>query len=694
MWLAFISVRTVVTWLPWSVAQGLGAFAGWVAYLLLGRDRRLASAHLRDAFGSSLSPATCRRITRRVFMHLGKTALEWFVIGRLSPSQIRRLVDVHGLVNLERALAKGHGVIALSAHGGNWELLALALASLGFKGGVVARPLRYPEYEGFLLRLRARQGVRTYARGSVKEIARVLRDNQIIGVMPDQDIDSLEGVFVEFFGRPTYTPVGPAALALMTGAPMLPCFIVRTGRRFRVIIEEPIPILRTEDRTQDLLQITQMWSRMVEAYLRCYPDQWVWMHRRWKTEPPESVNQHSAHSSQHSALSTQQKQNTSEQKLQPAFLSALVLVSSLWVSGSVSAKTGLASTPAEEMRVSAAPSESRELSDEAVTQETATQRMDSFTVDGYAPNGAKRWELHGRGAKGDGSSVTILQPDAIGYDVADPSASPKAATQQERDSQHIPRTTYLTASLALLQQSSRRVRLEHDVTVHTSDGLWLTSPVLYWLPEQDQLVSDHPVRLETDQGVVRGRGAVAYAQFKQAVLLHDIEMVLNPERAPLPGESPAGGPEERQHVTITCDGPLTFDYANRIATFERNVHVIDAQGELYSDTLVAYLDPAGRTIRYAEALSRVRIIQHGHTATGERAVYEPAKAKVTLVGDPSLLVLPQGSQVGDPPLPLSDGNSPPPDETEPLTDESSESVAPPLTGLPVASSPEAWSTAP
>ncbi|MBI3320374.1 MAG: LPS export ABC transporter periplasmic protein LptC, partial [Candidatus Omnitrophica bacterium] len=507
--------------------------------------------------------------------------------------------------------------------------------------GVVARPLRYPEYEGFLLRLRARKGVETCARGSVKEIARLLRDNRIIGIMPDQDIDSLEGTFVDFFGRPTYTPIGPAALALMTGAPILPCFIVRTGRRFRIVIEETIPMTRTDDRTQDLLQITQAWSRVVESYLRCYPDQWVWMHRRWKTTPPASVESH-----QPSAISNQQH-NTSVRKLQPALLSSLLVAGSVWCgAGRVWAKTGMAVTPEDKMQIRSSATDQGDLSseEEVVTQETASQRMDSFSVDGYAPNGTKRWELHGRGANGEGSSVTIFQPNAVSYDVADPSASPKGAKKPERDLPSTGRTAYLTASLAQVQQASRRVRLEHDVTIHTSDGLWLTSPVLYWLPDQNQMVSDLPVRLETDQGMVRGRGATAHTQLKQAVLLHDIEMVLNPTNRQLPGESPAGENGGRRHVTITCDGPLTFDYEHRIATFERNVHVTDAQGDLYSETLVAYLDAASRTINYAEALGDVRIVQHGHTATSERAVYEPAKAKVTLLGDPSLLVLPNGEQ--------------------------------------------------
>ena len=285
MYLGFLGLRAVARWLPFPVAQALGRLLGYAAYGLLGRYRVLARVHLRQAFGPVLQERTARRIARGVFMNLGKTVLEWFILERCSLARIRRLVEIHGLTHLHQALAQGRGVIALSAHFGNWELLAMALRGMGFEGGVVARPLRYPEYQDFVLGLRARKGIATYDRGAVKDVARALRANHIIGMMPDQDMDSLEGVFVDFFDRPTYTPAGPAALSLLTGAPIVPCFVVRDGRKFRVMLEEPLTITRTGNRTHDVLRLTQQWSRVVESYLRRYPNHWVWMHRRWKTAP-------------------------------------------------------------------------------------------------------------------------------------------------------------------------------------------------------------------------------------------------------------------------------------------------------------------------------------------------------------------------------------------------------------------------
>ena len=273
---------------------------------------------------------------------------------------------------------------------------------------------------------------------------------------------------------------------------------------------------------------------------------------------------------------------------------------------------------------------------------TQVQQMDQFTIFGYAPDGAKRWELTGRGAVVEGELVTIQRPDAIGYDVAAGATSTSVA----RSTQPGGRTTYLTATLAQVNQNSRRVRMEHEVTIHTSEGLWMSSPILYWLPDRDEMATDQPVRLETDHMLLRGIGATGQAGLKAAKLLQDIELVLNSS-----AEEPPGEPVS--HVIITCDGPLSFDYERNIAIFDTNVHVKDREGDLYSDKLVAYLDGSTRTIRYAEAMGHVRILNGPHTATSERAAYEPAKHKMTLLGAPSLLLYPDAEQApGTPAVPL------------------------------------------
>ncbi len=633
MRLAFVAVRSLVRWLPLSTAQALGRLLGYAGYAVLRRYRRLTLEHLRFALGPRASEWTCHRVARGVFVNLGQSFLEWLVIDRLSPETLRRRVNVYGLHGLHNALSKGRGVIALTAHFGNWELLATTIASLGFHGGVLARRLRYPEFERFLVQMRARKGVATYARGSLKEAADVLRENQMIGLLPDQDVDSLEGIFVEFFDRPAYTPVGPAALSLMTGAPIVPCFLIRDGRRFRLVIEEPIVVTRTEHRAADLRAITEAWSRVVESYIRRYPDHWVWMHRRWKTQPPivhspQSPPQHMAdppskladivHSQ--TQTSTKSSERTAQRRVPQVALSFFLLTAFCLL---LTVSQGCAKQPPSDH-----PPQATAASTSAQPPE-APQQMDSFTMTGYSPEGVKEWDLEGRGAITEGAVVAIREPRAIGYDLE--------------------RTSYLTASLAHVNQNTRHIRLEHEVTIHTSDGVWFMAPQMYWLSDRDEMTTEDPVRIETDHMLVRGRGAVAHAQLDTVIIERDIELVANPS-----DHEPAGQPVS--HVTITCDGPLVFEHEKGIAMFHNNVHVQDHQGDLYSDTLIAYVDQNTHTIHYAEAIGRVRIVQGPHTAHGNRAVYEPALAKVTLLGSPYLVLYP------DEDTPSPTVSTPPPKE--------------------------------
>ncbi len=604
MYLGFRGLSALVGCLPLVAARALGRALGWLAYSLLRGQRRLVLTHLQSAFGEQLGPQERGRIARGVFRNLGHNVVEWLFLPRLSNAQIQQLIVGEGLEHLRQAKAKGEGALVITPHFGNWELISPYLRTLGFEGGVLARRLRYPEYESFLISLRGARGIPTLIRGSLKEIAKLLRANQFIGILPDQDVDSLDGIYVNFLGHPAYTPIGPAALSLMTGAPIIPCFLVRTGRTFTLRIEPPIAMAQTGDRAVAMAQITQAWSAVFESYIRKFPDHWVWMHRRWKTQPTASQGEgrrmEGLTSTLHPPPSTLQLRPSAPALLLVSCLLSLVSV----VVGCAKSKPSASSVAPQ--TASAPP-----------TDPNATQQMTEFALTGYEVDGSKRWELEGKGASVDGSIVTIFQPNGVGY-------------EPERKS-------YLTASAAQVNQTNRHVRFEHDVTIHTSDGVWFTSPVLHWIPDQQQFATDQPVRMETDHMLLRGRGSTGHTQLKQMTVLEDIELVLNPTDHDLSGQGP-------KQVTITCDGPLSFDYAKNIATFEQNVHVKDPSGDLFSDTLIAYLDANTHTIRYAEAIGRVRIHQEQNTALSERAVYEPAIGKITLLGKPSLLVYPSQQQ--------------------------------------------------
>jgi KDO2-lipid IV(A) lauroyltransferase len=627
MYFGFQGLRLFVQPLPLGLARALGRGMGTAAFHLLAGQRRLAEQHLCLALPEALSPSQRRRVARGVFRNIGQTAMEWLVLPRLSDSRLQRLVTMEGTERLREALAKGRGAILLTAHLGNWELITFCVTQLGFSGGVLARPLRYPEYESFFTQMRRAKGVTTLARGSLKEAAKLLRANQLIGVLPDQDVDRLEGIFVEFFGRPAYTPVGPAALSLMTGAPLVPCFAVREGERFRFVVEPPLAAPETPDRREALAALTQAWSAVVESYIRRYPDQWVWMHRRWKTQPVNEVKEVKEVNEVKEVKEVNEVKEVKEEggDIRPPASSfrlpasgfqpptkqfsrpalALSLGACGLLLGALFAGCGKRAAPAAAAREGGLAEDPR-----------AAQQMSGFKLTGYGGTGAKEWELDGTEASVEDGIVTILRPDGVGYEPE--------------------RTATLKAGAARINQRTRHVRMEQDVTIRTSDGLWLTTPVLHWMPDQDRVATDLPVRLETDHMLLRARGMTGLTELGRVTFEDDVELVLNPSDHEAPGDGP-------KQVFITCDGPLTFDYQHHIATFEENVHVRDPGGDLYSDKLVAYLDEQTRAIRYAEAIGRVRIVQQQNTARSERAVYEPALGKMTLVGKPSLLVYPSDS---------------------------------------------------
>ena len=290
LWIGFHLLRAIVGCLPLPVARALGASLGSIGYWALWPYRRLTLQHLAQALGAETTPRQRRRIAHRLFRHLGVNFIEWLRLPKIDARRLDRyyVVPPGTVERVRAALARGRGVVMLSAHLGNWEYLAAYFGMLGLPGGVIARRLRYPEYEQFLLELRRAKGVETLDRSnSFQDLVRRLRANQCIGILPDQDIDSIEGVFVDFFGRPAYTPVGPVALALVSGAVILPSYTVREGARHRIIVEEPLELTASGDRQRDLVENTQRWSRITESYIRRYPDQWAWMHRRWKTPVKE-----------------------------------------------------------------------------------------------------------------------------------------------------------------------------------------------------------------------------------------------------------------------------------------------------------------------------------------------------------------------------------------------------------------------
>lgn len=274
----------VTSLLPLMVTARLGAVLGWIGYWLDWGDRRRAMAHLELAYGEGLTTSQRRAITRGMFTHLGRMAGEALRAPRIMAEHQRYIDFTAGSrERYQAAVARGKGIILVSGHIGNWELLGAALAPLGEPLRGVAKPTYDPRLTRLAHRLRTAAGFDLLWRGDrplKDELYDILGRGQTLLLLIDQDM-KVPGVFVDFFGTPAHTPRAPASMALKTGAALLVCHLARNGSRHMLDLQEiPAPP------GTEVIPLMQQLSDYLEHAIRAHPSQWVWLHRRWKTRPP------------------------------------------------------------------------------------------------------------------------------------------------------------------------------------------------------------------------------------------------------------------------------------------------------------------------------------------------------------------------------------------------------------------------
>ena len=207
-------------------------------------------------------------------------------LGSNTKEELDRIVAAEGLEHLDRTSEEGKGVVLLSGHIGNWELLGAYIAMKGYPFSVVGRSLNNPRLDRLLVAHRERLGLKNIARGkATRQILRALHRGEMVGFLIDQDTE-VEGAFVDFLGRPAYTPTGPVTLALKLGAPIVSAAIHREqDDTYHVVVRPRLEPARTDDVAEDIRVNTAICSKVLEDFIREHPAQWVWMHRRWKTKP-------------------------------------------------------------------------------------------------------------------------------------------------------------------------------------------------------------------------------------------------------------------------------------------------------------------------------------------------------------------------------------------------------------------------
>lgn len=278
-----LRVRALLFFLPLlrHAPVALGAALGTLAWVLSPRQRKLAQAHLAIAFPEQTQRQR-DRIGRRSFANLGRAAIE---TARGDVSRVELPPEAERV--LRAAHAEGKGVVVATAHIDAWELFARRIAATGLPCGTVAKEAHDPRLTKLLQESRARAGLRVFWRGaplSAREMLRFLKAGGVLGVLIDQDT-RVSGHFVPFFGRPAFTPRAAGDLAARLGAPMLFACAHRVARDMHRISLRRVEVERTGDREVDSVALTAAATRAIEDEVRSHPEEWVWMHPRWRTQP-------------------------------------------------------------------------------------------------------------------------------------------------------------------------------------------------------------------------------------------------------------------------------------------------------------------------------------------------------------------------------------------------------------------------
>jgi KDO2-lipid IV(A) lauroyltransferase len=280
----FIKILGVM---PRPLSRAFAIGLAQVVYLLHFRLRQVGMRNLAMVFPKK-SGAERARILRAVFTSLGRQLAELCRFPTYTPQNVDEVVVYDGLGNYERAYAQGRGVLFLTAHFGGWELSAFAHSLHGHWLHIVMRPMDNEYLDQLLQHYRTMHGNKTVAKDDfVRGLLAAMKAGETVGILMDTNMTPPQGIFVDFFGIPACTASGLARIALRTDAAVVPGFTIWDPalRKYRLRFDPALELIRTGHLEADIAANTQMFTKVIEDYVRKYPDQWLWVHRRWKTRP-------------------------------------------------------------------------------------------------------------------------------------------------------------------------------------------------------------------------------------------------------------------------------------------------------------------------------------------------------------------------------------------------------------------------
>lgn len=283
VWLFAATMRR----LPRPLVRAICIVLALLIYVLHRRLRRVGMRNLDLAF-PAMSRKEKQKILSGVFISMGRQLAEFTLFPRYTRENVSRTVVYEGFENFAEAQARGKGVVFLTAHFGGWEISSFVHSLYGHPMNIVVRPLDNPLLDAMVDGYRTLHGNRTfskqdYARGLLK----ALKNGEIIGILMDTNMTPPQGAFVDFFGVPACTATGIARVALHTDAAVVPAFCVwdRKLGKYKICFESPLKLVRSGNDEADAVTNTAAFTKVIERYARKYPDQWLWVHRRWKTRP-------------------------------------------------------------------------------------------------------------------------------------------------------------------------------------------------------------------------------------------------------------------------------------------------------------------------------------------------------------------------------------------------------------------------
>ncbi|CCK79410.1 lysophospholipid acyltransferase family protein [Desulfobacula toluolica] len=276
---------TMFSMLPRTVLRFFSDLLGLIWYKADKRHRNVALENINFAYPEQFSSAQTQRFVKNVFKHIANILFEVIWSYRKTRKDLFEYFTVKGVRHIENAQKKGRGVILLSGHIGNFELCSAAVAKVGIAPYGVYRKFDFQPLERFVLKVRQRFGTKMIPlKGASKKIDIILKNNGVVGTLLDQNVDWYDGVFVDYFGRTTCTNKGLAKLVLRSKAAVIPMFMVKKNKNYILEFLPEIPLQITGDNIKDLENNTQNYVAAIESMVRKCPEQYFWVHNRWKTK--------------------------------------------------------------------------------------------------------------------------------------------------------------------------------------------------------------------------------------------------------------------------------------------------------------------------------------------------------------------------------------------------------------------------